>query len=376
MRFAIARAFLSVVLPLVSAGLTSASAYAGPPVPYSISDLGTLGGTHSVAYAINERGEVVGGSGLRGDTATHSFLYRNRVMADIAPLNSGDVQTAGPTSINSDGVIASGVVVGGIYFPALLDSASGGITVLGSLGGITGGTFNGVATAVNERGEAAGYSYVDTTYAHAFVYRHGVLMDIGALGSGSSYATGMNDTGTVVGGSSDEPFGVEHPFIYVDGVMIEINPFNGPNNEGVAEAINNRGQAVGGALSADGTAFRGFVYADERARDLGVLPGGRNSWALNINDPGQIVGIADRPYVARCWDSRRRAYVRCIQYSQVAFLYQDGRMYDLNRLVPSNSGWVLEWAFGINDRGQIVGSGTYRGRTRAFLLTPRWLQRR
>jgi hypothetical protein len=44
-------------------------------------------------------------------------------------------------------------------------------------------------------------------------------------------------------------------------------------------------------------------------------------------------------------------------------------MTDLNDLVPANSGWVLEAAHAINDNGQIAGSGTLNGQTRAFLLT-------
>jgi probable HAF family extracellular repeat protein len=42
----------------------------------------------------------------------------------------------------------------------------------------------------------------------------------------------------------------------------------------------------------------------------------------------------------------------------------------LNRLIPANSGWVLGEANGINDLGQIVGYGTIRRQTHAFLLTP------
>jgi len=46
-------------------------------------------------------------------------------------------------------------------------------------------------------------------------------------------------------------------------------------------------------------------------------------------------------------------------------------MKDLNRLIPSGSGWVLSEATGINDAGQIVGSGTVHGQQHAFLLNPR-----
>ena len=45
-------------------------------------------------------------------------------------------------------------------------------------------------------------------------------------------------------------------------------------------------------------------------------------------------------------------------------------MQALDNLIPPNSGWVLEFANAINDHGQITGSGTHNGATRAFLLTP------
>jgi len=53
-----------------------------------------------------------------------------------------------------------------------------------------------------------------------------------------------------------------------------------------------------------------------------------------------------------------------------AFLFSRGLMYDLNNLVPADSGWDLQQAFGINDAGQIVGIGTHSGVDRPFLLTP------
>ncbi len=45
-------------------------------------------------------------------------------------------------------------------------------------------------------------------------------------------------------------------------------------------------------------------------------------------------------------------------------------MTDLNTLIPPNSGWILTEARGINDAGQITGTGTINGETHAFLLTP------
>jgi hypothetical protein len=53
-----------------------------------------------------------------------------------------------------------------------------------------------------------------------------------------------------------------------------------------------------------------------------------------------------------------------------AFVYRNGQMFDLNNLIPANSGWVLTTATGINDTGHIVGSGALNGELVGFLLTP------
>lgn len=45
-------------------------------------------------------------------------------------------------------------------------------------------------------------------------------------------------------------------------------------------------------------------------------------------------------------------------------------MSDLNSFLPANSGWELFIANGINERGQIIGTGRFNGQNRGFLLTP------
>lgn len=49
-------------------------------------ELGTLGGSFSVARDINNRGEVVGGSLTQGDEAFHAFIFRGNRLFDLNDL--------------------------------------------------------------------------------------------------------------------------------------------------------------------------------------------------------------------------------------------------------------------------------------------------
>lgn len=325
--------------------------HSGTGHKYFVTDIGTLGGTQSFAYALNDSGHLVGYSWLPGDTSGHSFLYSNGQMTDLSPLNSGNVVTVGPTGINNAGQIASGLMIGGVYVPAIYDSKTEKTTLLGTLGG-------GVATSINNSGDAVGYSYLDSLTRHAFLYSNGVMTDIQGFEGGYSYAFGINDQGVIVGSASqdDNP---DRAFFYAHGVMSWI----GPATNSYARAVNQRGQIVGEFLTADNSAFHAFLYGNGSFTDLG-LSGSPETVAYSINDQQQIVGTVWIPYDSVC------PYGPCTNYKQHAFLWENGNPVDLNNLIQEDSGWELAWAFDINNRGQIVGYGLVDGNFRAFLLTP------
>lgn len=120
----------------------------------------------------------------------------------------------------------------------------------------------------------------------------------------------------------------------------------------IGRDINESGQIAGQGQNPGGQA-RAFLWEGGATRDLGVPSVGNLSRARGINDSGDVVGE---------W----RILVGGQQRFK-AFLYEDGRMKDLNGLIPAGSGWDLTGAQAINETGQIVGSGTINNETHAFI---------
>src|SRR3954471_10776733 len=59
-------------------------------VVYSVTNLGTLGGSNSFAFGLNNSGQVTGGSAT-STGAQHAFLYSNGQMTDLGTLGGATV---------------------------------------------------------------------------------------------------------------------------------------------------------------------------------------------------------------------------------------------------------------------------------------------
>ncbi len=175
----------------------------------------------------------------------------------------------------------------------------------------------------------------------------------------SSNAYGINDLGQVVGSSLNINL-EQHAFRTAPNSAInpatdDLGTLGGSTSN--ARDINNLGVVVGISTTASGNfhAFRTSANSpiNPATDDLGTL-GGLNSTAIAINNLGQVVG-----------DSLTASGDRH------AFLYESGVMLDLNNLIPT-IGFTLNYASGINDKGQIVAGTSFNQQVprRAFLLTP------
>ena len=80
---------------------------------YTVTDLGTLGGSVSYGLGINASGQVTGTSYTTGDSAQHAFL----ISSPYTPMT--DLGTLGGSSSYVAGINASGQVTGYSYTTAV-----------------------------------------------------------------------------------------------------------------------------------------------------------------------------------------------------------------------------------------------------------------
>ena len=106
---------------------------------------------------------------------------------------------------------------------------------------------------------------------------------------------------------------------------------------------------------------------------LGVSPGDVSSIATGINNSGWVVGFSSSQppdftlQLAAVLDEPTSIYH--------PFVYANGTMNSLNKVLINGNGWTLFFVTQINNAGQIVGTGVFRDSTapeqqHAFLLTP------
>jgi probable HAF family extracellular repeat protein len=242
-----------------------------------------------VAAALNDHGDIVGAQGTT-PILWHRF-GRRQVLALPGGASSG----------SAAGVAGDGTAVGRFIssedpfhahcFRTLPDGTAIDLGLFAQGGGCA-------ATGINARGEIVGAADVFSSGPpHAFLWRAGILHDLGTLGGDTSEATAINGHGQVVGRSDLLIDGPDHAFSWKQGVMQDIG--SSPDFPATAaNAINAQGEIVGAGMRRDDGSLRALRFAggavialEDEVQDLG-------DWLLvsanAIDDDGVIVGQAMR----------------------------------------------------------------------------------
>jgi probable HAF family extracellular repeat protein len=198
------------------------------------------------------------------------------------------------------------------------------------------------ATAINDSGQMIGEVLTLGRVTNSFYFANGKLTWLPTLGGETVSASAINESGQIVGAATTADFTV-HGFLYANGQMTVVDMLPGSRVNG-AVAINQAGDIAGWANGRLGD--ESFLWSGGQVTALGSL-GGSSTRVLGMNNGGQIVG----------WSS-------VVDFTPAhAFLYRDGKMFDLGTGSGNGSS-----ANAINDQGLIVGTIAYPNSVRHAML--------
>ncbi|MBC8143199.1 MAG: hypothetical protein H7Y38_17370, partial [Armatimonadetes bacterium] len=228
--------------------VASPQSYESPK--YAVKDLGTLGGSISIASGINERGQVAGTSFVRGDDAVVGFVTQGEEMCPVGSLG-GEVAQA--TAVNSGGeTVGVAQLSGSETVHAFVGKGGEKATDLGTLGGE-----NSLAYDINKSGVVVGLSQTkDDETIHGFSYENGKMREL-LPDSAFSAATGINDAGQISGYFASRLGGITG-FVWQDGKVMTIKAIRGQVS--VPLAISNRAQVVGISSTGKKDEFHAFSF--------------------------------------------------------------------------------------------------------------------
>jgi probable HAF family extracellular repeat protein len=270
-------------------------------------DLGTLGGADSKALAINDRGEVVGVSNTANGPDAF-FVWRRGVMTRLPVPGVVDIQYCF-ARINNGGQVAGNYLSdepppSGSGRPSRLFFWDRGVlSDLGDLGGD-----DVWVDGLNDRGQVVGSDYRQNGPPLVFFWDRGTRTDVGRLSiPPTTGSVDLNNRGQVVFTTPPVTTGPDRAQLWQRGVLTDLGDLGGPFPTTTAYAINERGEITGTLTGPSGG--RAFVWRQGVLTQLDVLPGGRGSQALGINDPGLVIGISATEFDVQgvVWDTNRHA---------------------------------------------------------------------
>jgi probable HAF family extracellular repeat protein len=270
-------------------------------------------GSPVLAPSIDEHDDIAGSVTHPLDNRRHALLWRGASgVTDLGVLGGS---SAFAQAVDN-GFVAGMTYAKDVMYPANARRAfvwkDGRLTMLPVTGGSEAVDVNENGTVVGAQGLGDGFPSPYQRSEHAFIYRDGVVTDLGTLGAGKwSVATAVNDRDQVLGWSATAAHGVGHDaFVWSTGTgftTVEDGP-----GMGNPQDINNDGMLVGNySCTTSYGVYEPAVWVGARSAPL-RLPVPADVEGLDataVNDGGAIVGIgrsrADQRPRAILWEPVR-----------------------------------------------------------------------
>jgi probable HAF family extracellular repeat protein len=241
--------------------------------------------------------------------------------------------------------------------------------------------------SLNDQGQALGVSA--KLGKVVFDAKTGQATPVGPIPNANFAPDRLVDSGEIYGHLIVNPSGgipIYHAAVYKDGVVTDLGAPPG-GNASTPMGINDAGQVL---VRAGEHGDQTYLLSNGTWTNLG------NFYGQAINGKGDAVGITtgDDPHVVLVahgtttpvdlgtlpgqttsipFGINDKGEIVGTAFTQNrsdlyrGFLYRDGVMTDLNSLIDASSGWVIRMGLAVNDRGQILASAE-GGKT--LLLTP------
>ncbi|MDB5742945.1 MAG: hypothetical protein JWR68_1260 [Polaromonas sp.] len=248
-----------------------------------------------VIRSMNTAGEVAGGIKTSSRKASAAQIFRSNGLEELAGDEGSGYSVA--YGINDQGEVAGALNTSTALRPFRAVRKLG----LQELA-LPPGTNGGVAYSINEQGEAAGYASGSIGIRPVWWTRSGSVQQLQNVGTQTGRALDLNDKGDVVGVSGDET--KTAVFWPRKGSVVSLGTLPGYKHS-EAVSISENGAIAGVATGVGDFPNRSHAVLWRpdtlSIQDLGVLPGGDDSRARDVNSRGEVVGTSNTPTGSRAF---------------------------------------------------------------------------